>query len=180
MGPTTTILPRCGPRSTTCCNDGSSSEPRATSEERTVLSEQGPSLRHASMASRSCQCRASTSRVDCKGLSDSLEGGGHAALLFSRRRAIREYNGRILSPNSYRMAGRQFHQSGGGPLILAKGNRLTSPEVRQTPIMSSTAIGSRSRRSTSEHLHTIFVNSARKKTGKLKTPLAPGLLQSRE
>jgi hypothetical protein len=44
------------------------------------------------------------------------------------------------------------------------------------PIMSSTAIGSRSSRSTSEHLHTIFVNSEREKTGKLKTPLAPAIL----
>jgi hypothetical protein len=30
--------------------------------------------------------------------------------------------------------------------------------------------------SLSEHLHTIFVNSAREKTGKLKTPLAPAIL----
>ena len=37
-------------------------------------------------------------------------------------------------------------------------------------------IGSRSSRSTSEHLHTIFVNSAREKTSKLKTPLAPAIL----
>jgi len=44
------------------------------------------------------------------------------------------------------------------------------------PIMSSTAIGSRSSRSTSEHLHTIFVNSAREKASKLKTPLAPAIL----
>jgi hypothetical protein len=102
-----------------------------------VVSEQGPSLRHAYMASLSCQCRASTSRVDCKDLSDSLEGGGHATLLFSWRRAIREYNGRMLSTNSYRMAGRQFHQSGGDPLILAKGNRLTSPKVSQSPNVST-------------------------------------------
>jgi len=44
------------------------------------------------------------------------------------------------------------------------------------PIMSSTAIGSRSSCSTSEHLHTMFVNSAREKTGQLKTPLAPTIL----
>ena len=98
-----------------------------------MVSEQGPSLRHACMASLSCQCRASISRVDCKDLSDSLEGGCHAALLFSWRCAIREDNGRTLSPNSYHLAGRQFHQSGADPLILAKGTRLTSPEVSQNP-----------------------------------------------
>jgi hypothetical protein len=105
-----------------------------------VVSEQGPSLRHSCMASRSCQCRASTSRVDCKDLSDSLEGGCHAALLFSWRCAIREDKGCILTTNSYRMAGRQFHQSGGDPLILAKGNRLTSPEVRQIQELSQTTL----------------------------------------
>ena len=44
------------------------------------------------------------------------------------------------------------------------------------PIMSSTAIGSRSSPSTSEHEHTIFVNSAPEKTGKLKALLAPAIL----
>ena len=32
MGPTTTILPGCGPRSITCCNNGFFSEPCATSQ----------------------------------------------------------------------------------------------------------------------------------------------------
>jgi hypothetical protein len=38
--------------------------------------------------------------VDCNDLSDSLEGGCHAALLFSLRCAIREYKGCILATNS--------------------------------------------------------------------------------
>jgi hypothetical protein len=53
-----------------------------------------------------------------------------------------------------------------------------SPRLCQFPIMSSTAIGSRSSRSTSEHLHSIFVHLAWEKTGKLKTPLAPAILAS--
>jgi hypothetical protein len=58
--------------------------------------------------------------ADFNDLSDSLEGGCHAALLFSLRCAIREYKGCILSTNSYRMAGRQIHQTSGRPMIFDK------------------------------------------------------------
>jgi hypothetical protein len=80
------------------------------------VSEQGPSLRHACMASLSGSMPSQQLFVDFNDLSDYLEGGMASALLFLLRCAIRECKGYILSTNSYCMAGRQFHQSGGRPM----------------------------------------------------------------
>jgi len=60
--------------------------------------------------------------VEFHDLSDYLEGGCHAALLFSLRCAIREYKVCILSTNSYRMEGRQIHQTSGRPNYSGKGH----------------------------------------------------------
>jgi hypothetical protein len=80
-----------------------------------VVSEHGPSLRHSGMASLSWSMPSQQLFVARNDLSDSLESGGHAALLCTLRCAIREDKGCILSPNSYGRAGQQFHQSGGRP-----------------------------------------------------------------